>query len=256
VTLDDVQRALARVCLAPSPDGGDIASLGDAPARWHLYRALVRGRFVETLGDALPGTRRALGDAGLDACVTAWLDRAPPTTRYVRELSIDFARLLDGSPEVIPADAAPWTRDMARYEAAVMHAHIAFDAPPDDPAVGEFDMALAPALCPAQRFVRVDYGVHRGGEPEPTPFALVVYRAPATDAVEVLELTPIAGDIYELFTRGDRSVTACAQEALARHDASAGALFVESFAALLGDFMDRGILLGGRAVEPWPPTPP
>lgn len=246
MTLDDVQRALARVCLDPTPDGADLASLGATAARWHLYRALVRGRFLETLGDALPGTRRALGDAGLDACLTAYLHRAPPTTRYVRELSIDFARLLDASPEVIPAGAAPWTRDVARYEAAVMHGHIAHDPTPDDPTLLDFDMALAPALCPAQRFLRVSWGVHRGGEPEPAPFALVVYRAPVTDAIEVLELTPIAGNIYELFTRGDRSVTACAQEALARHDSGAGAVFIESFAGLLGDLMDRGILLGGR----------
>lgn len=246
MTLDDVQRALARVCLDPSPDAGDLASLGATPARWHLYRALVRGRFLEALGDALPGTRRALGDAGLDACVTAFLHRAPPTTRYVRELSLDFARLLDASPEVIPAGAPPWTRDMARYEAAVMRCHIAYDPTPDDPAVVDLDMALAPALCPAQRFLRVAWGVHRMGEPEPSALALVVYRAPVTDAIEVLELTPIAGDIYELFTRGDRSVTACAQEALARHDSAAGAVFIESFAGLLGDLMDRGILLGGR----------
>lgn len=246
MTLDDVQRALARVCLDPTPDGADLASLGATEARWHLYRALVRGRFLETLGDALPGTRRALGDAGLDACVTAYLHRAPPTTRYVRELAIDFARLLDASPEVIPAGAAPWTRDMARYEAAVMHCHIAHDPTPDDPTVLDFDMPLAPALCPAQRFLRVSWGVHRGAVPEPADFALVVYRAPVTDAVEVLELTPIAGDIYERFTRGDRSVTACAQEALARHDSAAGAVFIESFAGLLGDLMDRGILLGGR----------
>ncbi len=246
MTHEDLQRSLARVCFDATPSPDDIAALGDDPARWLLYRVMVRGRFVDTLIEALPRFAAALGRERLTAAVDAWLAEAPPTTRYVRELSIDFARLLDASPEVIPAGAAPWTRDVARYEAAVMHGHIAHDPTPDDPTLLDFDMALAPALCPAQRFLRVSWGVHRGGEPEPAPFALVVYRAPVTDAIEVLELTPIAGDIYELFTRGDRSVTACAQEALARHDSGAGAVFIESFAGLLGDLMDRGILLGGR----------
>lgn len=243
--LDDTQRTLARVCLAPAPDDRDVAALGDRPARWHLYRALVRNRLLEVLGDALPGTRRALGDAGLASCAAAFLDRAPPTTRYVRELSIAFARFLEAHPAAVPTGAAPWAVDMARYEAAVMHGHVALD-PPDDPSVTEFDMALAPALCPAQRFLRVSWSVHRA-EPATGEWALLVHRAPVTDAVETLELTPIAADIYERFTRGDRSVTACAEGALAARGAGADPVFVESFAGLLGDLIERGVILGGRA---------
>ncbi len=252
MSLDDLQRRLARACLAARPSPDDLAALGAPAARWELYRAMVRSRFVDTLGVALPRTREALGDAGLAEAASSWLDRAPPTTRYVRELSVQFARFLEREPSAVPPGAAPWALDAARYEAAVMECHAALDPSPQSAV--ELDMALPAALAPAQRLVRTSWGVHLAGAPRGGAWALVVYRAPATDAIETLELTPIAGDIYELMTDPARPLTACVQAALARRDAAAGQVFIESFAGLLGDLMDRGILLGSRLPDR-SPTP-
>mgnify|MGYP000872389561 CR=1 FL=1 len=245
MTPDEAQRRLARVCLDPTPSDDDLRALGATPERWHLYRALVRGRMVDTLGDALPRTRDALGAARFEAATGAFLHRAPPDTRYVRELCIRFADFLEGAPDVL-ADAAPWALDMARFEAAVMRCHIALDPRPDDPAVVDFDMARAPALTPAQHFLRVSWSVHaQGAIPEPGALGLLLYRDPANDRVETLVLTPIAADIYERLARADASVTDCVRAALAQHDAVAGQVFVERFADFLGDLMDRRVLLGG-----------
>ena len=66
-------------------------------------------------------------------------------------------------------------------------------------------------------------------------------------ACSVAEFTPIAGDIYEAMLHPKRSVTECASAALAKHASTAGPVFVESFGTLLGDLMERGVLLGSVA---------
>ncbi len=244
MTHDDLKRRLARVCFDAAPSADDIAALGDDPARWMLYRAMVRGRFVDTFIEALPRFAAALGRERLTRAVDAWLAEAPPATRYVRELSIEFARFIEAAPHRLDG-AAPWALDAARYEAAVMRCHVALDASRDG--VTDLDMALPAALSPAQRLVRASWSVHLDGEPAPGPLALVVYRAIGTDAIETLELTPVAADIYEAMTDGARSLTDCATSALARNDSAAGQLFIETFANFLGDLIDRGVLLGSRA---------
>lgn len=243
MTHEDLQRRLARVCFDAVPSPDDIAALGDDPARWMLYRVMVRGRFVDTFIEALPRFAAALGRERLTAAVDAWLAEAPPTTRYVRELSIEFARFLEGATRLLEG-ASPWALDAIRYDAAVMRCHIALDATRDG--VTGLDMALPVALSPAQQLVRVSWRVHLDGAPEAKPIALVAYRAPGTDAIETLELTPVAADIYEAMTDDTRSLTDCATSALARNDSAAGQVFIETFADFLGDLLDRGVLLGSR----------
>lgn len=243
MTRDELQRALTRVCFdaAPSPD--DVAALGGAPARWQLYRTMVRWRFVETFTEALPRFHRAVGLQGLTSAVDAWLAEEPPSTRFVRELSVDFARFVERRPDLVEA-ATAWALDALRYDAAVMRCHIALDASRDG--VTELDMARPVALSPAQSLVRVAWSVHLD-EVARAPAALVVYRAPVTDAIVTLELTPVAADIYEAMADRSRSLTECVTSTLARHDSAAGAVFIESFANLLGDLLDRGVLLGSHA---------
>lgn len=239
-----MQRALARVCLDAEPSRDDLDALRDHPARWRLYRAMVRARFVDTLSEGMPRASAALRRDVLSRAVDAWLASAPPTTRYVRELAIQFARFVERTPEVI-AGAAPWSLDAIRYDAAVMRCHVALD--PSLDGVLDLDMNLPVALAPAQRFLRVSHAVHLDGEPSHSPRALLVYRA-RNDLIETLELTPLAGDIYEAMSDSTRSLTACVQTALARNDSAAGRLFIETFAEFLGDLLDRGVILGSRPI--------
>lgn len=243
---DDLRHRLARVCLDAAPSHEDLRALGADSARWMLYRAMVRGRFVDTLSEGLPRAFAALGRARLEAAVDHWLTHAPPVTRYVRELSIAFAHHVERTPSAIEG-APAWSLDALRYDAAVMACHIAPD--PSFEGVVELDMARPVALSPAQRFVRVDHAVHLADAPAPRALALVVYRARETDAIETLELTPIAADIYDAMSDGARSLTDCVTAALARNDSHAGQVFIESFADLLGDLLDRGVILGSRAAH-------
>jgi hypothetical protein len=243
---DDLRHRLARVCLDATPSRDDLRALGGDASRWILYRTMVRGRFVDTLAEGLPRAFAALGRARLEAAVDHWLTHAPPMTRYVRELSIEFARHVERAPAAF--DGAPaWSLDALRYDAAVMACHIAPEASLEG--VVELDMARPVALSPAQRLVRVDHTVHLDGAPAARARALVVYRARETDAIETLELTPIAADIYEAMGDGARTLTDCVTAALARNDSHAGQVFIESFADLLGDLLDRGVILGSRSAS-------
>ena len=127
----------------------------------------------------------------------------------------------------MPAGAAPWAVDMARYEAAVMHGHVALD-PSDDAPVGSSTWRSRPRS--ARPALPAGVVVGAPGEPTAGEWALLVHRRRPT-RWRRSTLTPIAADIYERFARGDRSVTACAEEVMVR-GAGADAVFVESFAGL------------------------
>lgn len=240
--------ALARVCLAEAPAAADLAALGGAPERWLLYRRMVRNRFGDFIAAALPRTRAALGAARFEACVAAFLASAPPSTRYLREVSPAFVRYLETARP--PAVAEPaWALDLARYEAARAEAaYLPADA--DDAAITEFELERVPALTPVHRLVRVGWDVDRptpdaGHAPEPR--ALLVYREPATDRVATLALSPTAAALVEHMARGDRTTTACIERVVAAHGGAPDPAFLESVATLLADLLDRGVLLGARA---------
>ncbi len=243
MSFEALQRALARVCLDVDVSSEDLAALGDHAPRWRLYRAMIRARFVDTLAEGMPRALSAFGRDALARAVDAWLANAPPTTRYVRELSIQFARFVEATPETL-SGAAPWALDAVRYDAAVMACQIALD--PSLDGVCDLDMERPVALTPAQRFLRLSHAVHLDGEPAPKPSALVVYRA-RNDAIETLELTALAADIYEAMSDPTRALTECVRSSLARNDSAAGQLFIETFAEFLGDLLDRGVILGSRA---------
>lgn len=252
VTLADDQRAMARYCLAAEPDPADATALGGDRTRWDLYRAMVRRRFVETVGDALPRTRKALGDAAFTAAVDGYLTREPPTTRYVRELGVRFVAYLvaEGMASTVPAApiAPVWALDLARYEGARLAVACALDA--TDHGVEEFSMDRPAAFAPAHQVLRMAWDVHReetAEGPHAGVFAVLVVRDPRSHRVGALELSPIAADLLDAMAPGDRTVTACVLSVLARYQAAAGDVFMASFADLLGDLLDQGVLLGARA---------
>lgn len=248
MSLADDQHAFARMCLDPAPDARDCEQLRAPTARLMVYRNMVRGRLVELIGDAMPRTRDAVMPADLNAMMGAFLATRPHFTRYIREVTPRFVAWLGANREVIPASVAPWWLDLARYESAVLAMNIAND--PTGDGVVDFDMALPVALTTAQRLLRVGWTVH---ETEIRPvdakngLALLVYRDPQKLSIETFVLSPIAGDIYEAWGENPtRSATENVQGVLARHHASAGQVFIESFAELVGDFLDRGVILGSR----------
>jgi hypothetical protein len=243
MSLDSLQRSLASACLDAELSDDVVRDLGGARSGWALYREMVRHRYVDTIGESLPRSREALGPDGLVRAVARWLDRAPPTTRYVRELCIQFARYLGDDATCLPSDAPPWTPELVRYEAAVMETVIAEDPPPRSDLVA-LCMELPVALSTTQRFLRLRWSVHLPAAMTERACAIAVYRGP-NDAVEVLEFTPVAGDLVEALRSPGRTLGAAIRDAIERHGVEVDDRFNESLAGLLGDLVERGLILGG-----------
>lgn len=243
MTLADYQRGFTRACTERSPDDALFASLGSRPERWRRYRAMVRGRFAEILGDALPRTRRALGDPLFDEVLAGFLEGGMPRTRYVREVSLEFVEYLVGEGSAVFARAPFWLEDIARYEAARMECLIAPDAP-DEP-VRDFEMERPPLMAPWCRLLVTGHSVQLD-PPRVVRSALLVYREGPTGGAQVLTLNPVAESLVRRFIAGDRSVSEAVSAVLAERKEHATQAFAEALAELLGDLMDRGILLGSR----------
>lgn len=242
---DALARALRRVCLAPHPDPADLARLG--PGRWSLYRDLVRGRIAGALAEALPRTRDAVGAARFEGWISRWLDASPPSTRYVRALMPQFVAWLDGVGE--PALPACFD-DLLRYEVALHAVGLAPDPAPDAVRAAPFEMHRPARFHPALRRLDLRWPVHarrceREPDAAPDPCAVLVYRDPQSLRAETLALSPVAARVLDAMRAGGE-VTAAVQRALAAEDLHASAAFVESFADLLADLMERGVLLGAE----------
>lgn len=240
---DALARSLRRVCFAPDADPADLARLG--PGRWTLYRELVRSRIVGALGEALPRTRDAAGAARFERWIARWLDESPPRTRYVRELMPQFVAWRDGLAET---DLPPLFDDLLRYEVALHAVGLAPDPTADELRAAPFEMHRPARFHPVLRRLDLRWPVHarhceRETAPAPAPCAVLVYRDPRRFHAETLALSPVAARVLDAMREGGE-VTAAVQRALSAEDLHASAAFVESFADLLADLMERGVLLG------------
>lgn len=240
---ESLARSLRRVCLAPAADPADLARLG--PGRWSLYRDLVRSRIAGALAEALPRTRDAAGAARFEGWITRWLDESPPSTRYVRELMPQFVAWhahREGSE--LPA----CFDDLLRYEVALHAVGLAPDPAPEAVLAAPFEMHRPARFHPVLRRLDLRWPVHarfceREPDAAPAPCALLIYRDAQHFRAETLALSPMAARVLDAM-RGGCEVTAAVQGALAADDLHAGAAFLESFADLLADLMERGVLLG------------
>lgn len=238
-------RSLRRVCFAPDADPADLARLGPGP--WTLYRALVRSRIVGALAEALPRTRDAVGGERFDGWIARWLDASPPSTRYVRELMPQFVAWRDRLPEV---DLPPCFDDLLRYEVALHAVSLAPDPSPDALRDAPFDMHRPARFHPVLRRLDLRWPVHarrceHEAAPSPAPCAVMVYRDAQRLHAETLALSPVAARVLDAMREGGE-VTTAVQRALAAEELHASAAFVESFADLLADLMERGVLLGAE----------
>ncbi len=241
----DYTRAFTRACLERAPRPTVFAGLGRDAARFERYRAMVRGRLADLLGEALPRTRSALGDRSFAKAFDAYMAGGGPRSRYVREVSLEFVRHLVGDGRGALAGCARYTSDLARYESVRMECLIADDR--YDGTVTDFAMHLPPAMAPWARYFTAEHAVHQ--DPVVSGrVALLVYRESPSGGVAALVLNPVAADLVEGFITGGAALETVVATVLSRRGEGADAAFAEGLAELLGDLMDRGVLLGSREV--------
>lgn len=230
--------AMRRVCFAPALDGDAVEALGGDP-RWARYRELVRNRIHFAIAEALPRTRGAVGESRFDAWVSRWLDESPPTTRYVRELMPGFVDWLGA--DRLEHDAPGPAADLLRYEVALHHVALAPDPPPEACSAGEFAMDRPARFAPVLRRLDLGWSVHEE-RPRSAPTSLLIYRA--AFVAETLSLNASAAQLIDAMREGREDVTASLQRTLADARIAADASFVEHVAALLGELIERGVILG------------
>jgi len=238
------EAALTRLCLDREVDAAALASLGGDPDRWLLYRSMVRGRMARTLRDALPRSARRLGDA-FDAAVAGFLDAAPPSSRYLRDLPVEFVAWLRTTPSWADALLA----SVASHELAVWEVR---DAVAAAPAFDALDFERPTVSNPTTRVLWLRHDPTAAALPDAPllpPRLVFVFRALDTDRVHTAAAPAALAPVLERAI-ADGAALGPAARALAE----AGALsiddtWVEALVAWLETWVARGLVLGSPSQE-------
>jgi len=244
-----------------SGDAAELAALG--PRRLLVYRRHVRRALHRAVRQEIPRTAARLGPA-FAPWVERWIDEESPRSRYFRDVAFELVawavpQWREGSE--VPA----YLCDLARHELAYFDVASAPDEDREGPLLVDTDRSTGEAPDPraialdrgvrfaaSARLCRYDHAVHRldaaleaRDEPAREPTALLAYRDAEHD-VHFLELTPLAAGILGALLRGEplgqAVVGACAAQGHPLDPA-----VTHSTAALLGDLLERGAIVGGEA---------
>lgn len=240
-SLKDYSTRITRICMARELPEEDLQALGH-PDRWRSYRVMVRARLRRVVRAALPRTRAhldALGQELFDTHITDWLATSPPDTRFFRDVPGGFVE----SQGPALAKRLPGLDDLARYEFACWQTKAADDR--FIPAAGALSFDAPPVLHPSVILLPTKFAVQRKKTTlEPREQHLCIYRTPKFEAI-TMELNPIAFSMMRHWQLAPNApLTASVQGAAAEHGSSIDQSFIEGLAALLEDFLQRGILLG------------
>jgi hypothetical protein len=151
----------------------------DAAERLGIYERMYFWRLLDVLREDHPRTAAVLGDAAFRDAGRAYLARHPSEHPSVAHVGRAFGDFLAAHA---PAEAPPWTADLARLEWA---RRLVFDAP-DAPTLGlDVLRALAPEAWPGARFAVVPALVRVvAGAPVQRAWAAAPEDGPITLAAE------------------------------------------------------------------------
>ncbi len=244
----DHQRRFMQVLLDAEPPAEALEKLGGLPERWLTYRHMVRRRMQGMIKSGLPRTVTALGDARYQATYDAWLDEAPPRTRFIREIVPAFADF------AIPRwnadkDVPRWVIELGRLEAAKWEVGY-IDVPwPEEP--GEFTFEKMAVMNPTLRQLRFDHPVQKeleAGQTKYTPkaTAVMIYRKSEDDRLYTWVPNALSADLVDGWLAGAETVADVVKRVCAKHDTAITEKFIESLGGMLADFIEQGIVLGGK----------
>lgn len=265
-SLEGVQRGLSRVICAPDGDtalrsdpGGWLRTQGVVPPddrvmaevgapRLLVYRSMVRSALVGVTRNFIPRTVARLGEAAFAEATAGWLDAAPPTSRYLRDVPGQFVRWAAEHPDALPG----YLLDLARLE--ILEDEI--DAAPDPPPVAGLHPQLVldrPLVWNgACSVVTFEHAVHvlptaldDRTVPEAVATRVLVYRDPEHE-VRTLALSPLAFEVLRRLVHERATVS----EAIAAGAPACGEAVDDTvlgrLATLLADLAQRGVLRGSE----------
>lgn len=242
----ELLRAMQRVCVERRPREEDLSALANraTPAeRFTLYRELVRSRLRDLIAAAYPRTTAAIERSAMDALADAFLESAPPRTRFFREHAESFATW--AIPRLGRAEYPLWCPDLMRLEAARWQANYRENDRPADST--DFDLEAIPVPSATLVAMTVRFAVHREHESPPSAgtFHLAVYRRP-DHRVETRWMEPLWASLLVRMSEAARPAIEDVRAVLTEHDRVADAAFVDELTTFLALLVDNGALLGSR----------
>jgi hypothetical protein len=253
------QAELRDALFASDPPETVFAAFGENPARWKVYRRMVRARLTESIEHGFERLVVAVGPDRFREIIGRFLAEAPPRSHYLRDVPSEFFHFFQEKGDALMrAYGLPaYTLDLARYEWAELETAYSFDEA-GALETGPLDMQAVAVLTPAHRLLELAYPVHRtgsgGGDEtmQAAPFSLCLYRDPKTHEVAVLELTPVTAAMLSLMERRTLPLVEVVRKAAEAVGATVDIAFVEALSTLLADLTERGVLLGSLAKKETP----
>ncbi|MEZ4255320.1 MAG: putative DNA-binding domain-containing protein [Polyangiales bacterium] len=239
------EQAATRVCFDAEPSEKDLTLLGE-PDRWRMYRHMVRTRIEDMVGQGLKRTRDTLGDDAFHEWVGRWLAAAPPASRYIRDVVLEFGAF--AAEAWVNDDAVPPPlRELARYEThrwRLVHGESKGTPEPHGP----FAFEGVPVWNPDIELLSFAFPVQRTGvgvrSLAPRETELLLYRRRDNHNVGYVELTPVDATLVRTW-RADRSpMTESTRTAAAGLGIAIDPTFVEHLGTFCATLLERTILLG------------
>jgi hypothetical protein len=245
MALIDLQRAVVEVCFAAEPPKEQLAELGNERI-FGIYRDAVRSRLRGELEVAFERTFAAAGADAVERAFSRFLSSDPPRTRFFHAVAGSFAT------SAVPffasePDLPPYVADLCAYEAALW----AVSDLPDrvlGPVV-ELSFDKQPVLSPALRLLVLRHAVHAA--PTDAGYAggehyLCVHRPPDEKRGKPWTLNAVTFDLMQRFVEGGDTVAQAVQQVAVQRGFAVDEKFLDGLCTVLADFIDRGVILGGR----------
>jgi hypothetical protein len=246
MALIDLERAVVELCFDPAPRPEHFEPLGNERV-YRIYRDAVRQRLLGELEVAFERTFAVAGVAAVTRAFDHFLSSDPPRTRFFHALVGSFAQsavpFFGREPGLLPHVA-----DLCAYEAALW----AVSDLPDRVAepISDFDFDKRAVLSPALRLLCLRYPVHAAPAADGGYTAgechLCVHRRREDKKGRPWTLNPVTYDLMQRFLVNDETVAQAVQHVAEQRGLVVDEKFLDGLCTVLADFIDRGVILGGR----------
>jgi hypothetical protein len=239
------QRSLVRAAVCHDRE------LTNEPGKhWYMYRRMMRARLFETIEHAFERVVARLGLIVFRELEAQFLATAPPADLILRFVPGEFLAFWQANATTSPfCDLPASALDLACFEWAELVAAYA----PNERAQDVQPLAMESPVWVANhvQLVQVQHAVHRITRDEPcaelvqAETYLCLYRDATSYDVRTLELS---GSAYAMLMYARTQATLAESVRLAATQTSevVTATWLESFAALMADLMERQVVLGSR----------
>ena len=261
MNLAEYQRRFVELSFAEQADEADFTCLGD-PARFHLYRQMIRSRLLGMAKKAFVNTLEAVGSQAFEAAFARYLAQRPPKSPYIRDVIGDFAPFASEDAQLL-AQGPVFTADLLRFEEAKWRVSyrardlflLAGGTARFDPLDGvrAFDFAGVPVLNPALEQLSLSHRVHEllQGTCQAQPCPLLVYRPPQHDDLRwYVPDALMARMLADARARPESTFAELVRGAAEALGKAVDEALLEELASGVTLALQRGVLLGSRVETP------